>query len=104
MRTNGSERKLSIASIFTRKRVSLDKATCSAAAVNGGHLECLKYLHDKGCPWDKTTCSSAAEGGHLECLKYLHDKGCPWDEELFFLLLEAVTECLKYLYDKDVLG
>ena len=78
-----------------------DKATCSAAAVNGGHLECLKYLHDKGCPWDKTTCSSAAEGGHLECLKYLHDKGCPWDEMACLSAADGGhLECLKYLHDE----
>ena len=53
--------------------------TCSSAA-GGGHLECLKYLHDKGCPWDEMACLSAADGGHLECLKYLHDEGCPWDK------------------------
>ena len=36
----------------------------------------MKYLHVKGCPWDEGTCKAAAEYGHLECLKYLHDKGC----------------------------
>ena len=46
------------------------------AAVNG-HLECLKYVHTKGCPWDEETCRVAARGGHLECLKYLHENGCP---------------------------
>ena len=36
----------------------------------------MKYLHEKGCPWDEYSCSNAARNGHLECLKYLHDKGC----------------------------
>ena len=31
----------------------------------------------KGCPWDKWTCRAAAENGHLECLKYAHENGCP---------------------------
>ena len=21
-----------------------------------GHLECLKYAHEHGCPWDENTC------------------------------------------------
>ena len=42
---------------------------------------CLKYLREKRCPWNESTCSGAARGGHLECLKYAHEKGCPWDDE-----------------------
>ena len=49
-------------------------------AASGGHLECLKYAHENGCPWDEETCSEAAYGGHLECLKYAHEKGCPWEQ------------------------
>ncbi|CAB9515262.1 ankyrin repeat protein [Seminavis robusta] len=45
----------------------------------GGHLDILKYAHENGCPWDKSTCSSAARGGHLEILKFARDNGCPWD-------------------------
>ena len=83
------------------KGCPLDKVTCSAAAVSGGHLECLKYLHEIGCPWDEWTCTEAARGGHLECLKYLHEEGCPWDE---WTCTEAAggghLECLKYLHDE----
>ena len=50
---------------------------CAAA---NGQLECLKYAHEHGCPWDEETCSSAAQNGQLECLKYAHEHGCPWDE------------------------
>ena len=40
------------------------------------HLECLKYLHENGCPWNEGTCSFVALRGHLECLKYAHENGC----------------------------
>jgi hypothetical protein len=40
-------------------------------------LECLKYLHENGCPWDEETCYVAALSGHLECLKYAQENGCP---------------------------
>ena len=74
-----------------------------------GHLDCLKYAHENGCPWKyanihaqmqhtmaiqialsmlmrmavrgmKDTCADAAYKGHLDCLKYAHENGCPWDE------------------------
>ena len=50
--------------------------TCSNAT-ESGHLECLKYAHENGCPWDEDTCSYAADNGYLECLKYAHENGCP---------------------------
>ena len=53
--------------------------TCSYAAKNG-HLDCLKYAHENGCPWDEDTCTNAAENGHLDCLIYAHENGCPWDK------------------------
>ena len=49
-------------------------------AAKNGHLECLKYAHENGCPWDGETCSEAAENGHLECLKYARENGCPGSE------------------------
>ena len=45
-----------------------------------GQLECLKYAHEHGCPWDEGRARAAAENGHLECLKYAREHGCPWDE------------------------
>ena len=49
-------------------------------ATSGGHFEILNYLHAKGCPRDRNTCSSAARGGRFEILNYLHAKGCPTSE------------------------
>jgi len=46
-----------------------------------GNLNCLKYAHENGCPWNENTCCSAAENGHLECLKYAHENGCPGSEK-----------------------
>ena len=42
-----------------------------------GHLECLKFLHENGCPWNERTCDQAAKKNRLDCLKYLHKNGCP---------------------------
>jgi hypothetical protein len=41
-----------------------------------GHLDCLKYAHKNGCPWDdKKICRSTITNGNLECLKYAHENG-----------------------------
>ena len=48
-------------------------------AVKNGHLNCLKYAHENGCPWDKETCYWAAKYGRLNTLKYAYENGCPYD-------------------------
>ena len=45
--------------VRARERVSLERRTCAYAASNG-HLECLKYAREHGCPWDEETCACAA--------------------------------------------
>jgi hypothetical protein len=66
-------------------------------AALAGHLECVKYLHENGCPWDERTCTEAAQGGQLECLRYMHENGCPWDEDTCHAAAEfGNLECLKY--------
>jgi len=50
-----------------------DELTPVMAAKNG-HLECLKYCIENGCPWDELTPAFAASNGHLDCLKYTSEK------------------------------
>lgn len=38
--------------------------------------DCGSYFED-GCKWDSRACSIAATKGHIECLKYLFENGCP---------------------------
>ncbi|ATZ80083.1 ankyrin repeat/DNA polymerase domain-containing protein [Bodo saltans virus] len=74
----------------------LNWTTCAYAAKNG-YLECLKYAHENGCPWGLCTCLYAAVNGHLECLKYLHENRCPWDSDTCSrAALNGHLECLKY--------
>jgi hypothetical protein len=76
-----------------------NEKTCRCAAMNG-YLDCLKYAFENGCPWNKDTCSCAAMNGHLECLKYAHENGCPWND---YTCTEAARnghlECLKYAHE-----
>jgi len=74
--------------------------TCATAALNG-QLECLKYAHEHGCPWDEATCEDAARNAHLECLKYAHEHGCPWDAwTCAYAAKKGHLECLKYAHER----
>ena len=66
-----------------------DEKTCSDAAYNG-HLECLKYTYENGCPWNEWTCSKAAENNHIECLKYARENGCPYPKEITSIIVKKI--------------
>ena len=51
--------------------------SATRCAAKNGHLDCLRYLHENGCPWNEDATWGAAENGHMDCLKYLHENGCP---------------------------
>ena len=47
-----------------------------------GNLEMVKYCAANECPIDEDLCAAAADGGHLECLKYLREEvKAPWDSD-----------------------
>lgn len=76
-----------------------NKKICELSAYIG-HLDCLQYAHEKGCPWDKITCSRAAFGGSLDCLRYAHENGCPWDKETCeWAAIGGSLDCLQYAHE-----
>lgn len=75
-----------------------DDRTTSYAAYNG-HLETLIWAHQNGCRWTATTCKHAARNGELECLKYAHNNGCPWDVEICYsAAIGDQLECLQWAH------
>jgi hypothetical protein len=76
---------------------SCNNCSDTMTAAKNGHLECLIYAHENGCPWSVWTCANAAGNGHLDCLIYAHENGCPWDE---FICTRAAENghlyCLRY--------
>ena len=53
---------------------------CARTAA-AGHLNCLRYAHENGWPWDGETLNAARENRHVLCLRYARDHGCPVDED-----------------------
>ena len=54
---------------FLHNRLKYTLESHDYVASNNGHLACLKYLHENGCPWDSLSTCDTALNGHLECLK-----------------------------------
>jgi hypothetical protein len=77
----------------------MDEETCARAAENG-HLKCLQFAHENGCPWNEETFSYAAKNGHLDCLEFLYEKNCPWDEETCARAAEnGHLKCLQFAHE-----
>ena len=61
---------------FIIKNQTLDLRKCgyqwdmNTSALRG-HLDCLKYLHENGCPWNHLTCASAAHIGMFTICTYI---------------------------------
>ena len=66
-----------------------DEHTCSWAAFHG-HLEVIKWLRAKGCPWGIAASANAAYSGHLEVLQWMRAQGppCPWDSYVCYYAAE----------------
>ena len=74
----------------------------TAGAASTGQLECLKILHEHGCPWDGGVYKAAATKGHVECLKYAFEQGCPRGKEDLCAAAAGNDkfEALKYLHSQ----
>eukprot|EP01032_Pedospumella_encystans_P009586 gene9586-11273_t len=73
---------LDILKLLIQRRCPLSKAagakSIAEQAARGGHLECLKYLRELGCEWDKYLLVVAAKEGHVNILHYAHEHGLCW--------------------------
>eukprot|EP00981_Chlorochromonas_danica_P007393 scaffold1709_cov158-Ochromonas_danica.AAC.3 len=57
-------------------RTMLQDVLACIYAARAGHLNCLRYAFEQGCPWDGKTGCNAAENGHLNCLPFAFAHGC----------------------------
>ena len=47
-----------------------------------GLLECLKYAHERGCPWDAKTYFCAMSNGNMEVILFLIEREHPRTQSL----------------------
>jgi len=70
------------------------------AAATHGHLVVLKWLRERGCPWDEKVTGEAAVRGHMHILNYALDNNAPVGTES--LMRKAARhgrmECVRWLY------
>jgi len=81
--------------------------TC-AMLVRHGYIKALKWVHERGCPWDGETCWEAAKGGHTDVLEWAVTNGCPWDERTAELLadqeMHGMVERLRAIRSTSATG
>ena len=54
----------------------------TAAAAEGGHLDCVKFLIFNSCPWSVHTPLNALKEGHLEIFEFCYYFDCPIGERV----------------------
>ena len=85
---------------YLRSKTQLCKAAVYDTINNS--VECLRFLHNIGCPWSSDVCSAAVMRGNLKCLQYAFENGCPWNDDI---CTDAVWNssplCLQYLHEKN---
>jgi hypothetical protein len=59
-------------------------------AAQNGHINCLKYAHENGCPWNELTCFFAAKNSNIECLRYAYENGCPYLKEELSTIVKKI--------------
>lgn len=66
-------------------------------AAENGHLDCLQYVHEKGCPWGEETFLYTAKYGHLNFLHCVHKHGCSWNKNnCYWVSRNSHLCCLQY--------
>ncbi|OQR90251.1 hypothetical protein THRCLA_09393, partial [Thraustotheca clavata] len=86
---------------FLEKINAVESMKAMDYAAEGGHLEMLKWLHERGYQSISTDAMNwAANCGHLEVIKYLHEhreEGCTTDAA-DFAAENAFLDILKWLF------
>lgn len=67
---------------FIKENENIYYPAIMSAAIENGNFDCVQWLDENDCPWNKDSCdfAAAAAGGHIEILEWLHENECPWDE------------------------
>uniref|UniRef100_A0A6T5SPU9 Uncharacterized protein n=1 Tax=Ostreococcus mediterraneus TaxID=1486918 RepID=A0A6T5SPU9_9CHLO len=72
-------------------------STMMQAALQNGHLHCVKVIYAHFGEWNKEDTHICAEYGKIECLRYLHKMCCPWHPSTTLAAVEnGHIDCLKF--------
>ena len=76
-------------------------------AVYADDFEMVRWLHERGCDWNQSSCAYACTYGCSDILKYMVDNGCELDIEsvkpaIYKGHLECLKFCIEYLKKKDI--
>lgn len=67
-------------------------------AAYNGHLDCLEYAYENGCPWHHETTFDAAYYGRADIVRYAIEHGCPVHADTLRLAaLGGHEDCLEYV-------
>lgn len=77
-----------------------DKADALRAAAYHGNFAVMRWLRmETGAAWSEETTAAAADGGNIDCLSWLHSNNCPWDEETVVMAAAGgLMDLLQYTH------
>jgi hypothetical protein len=81
-----------------QKGFAFDRSTAINAALYG-RLDSLVYACENGCEISDYICTYAAQGGHLDCLKYLLSLGKDLNEDCARSAMNGHMDCLVYIVE-----
>lgn len=72
---------------------------CTVAAAQG-HLACLRFLSTRGLPLSAYSAYAAAQGGHVDCLRYVHEHVGPdaLRDVCWVAAVHGHIACLRYAH------
>lgn len=72
------------------------------SALHNGHMDCIRYMVENRLVSlkNKPYCDIAARKGNYECLRYLHENGCGFNRYTAMIsLIRQDHRCLRYIME-----
>lgn len=69
------------------------------AALKNKHIHCLMYVCQNGAGWYMRAYKHAISGDYYECLIFMHEEGCPYNKEECLRWAEHNIDCYNYIQE-----
>ena len=100
---DGDDTDLTDAFGFPLRAIQWSYLSCKDAALEG-HLEALKWLRAKNCPWNCTVYGAAADGEHYHIIKWACDNGYPFESDRYQGGVSSLWDDALENEDEDLLA